>query len=1252
MTDTTTTAPPDEPRPAIEPIEIQEEMERSFLEYAMSVITMRALPDARDGLKPVHRRILYSMHDSGFRPDRPHVKCARVVGDVIANYHPHSGDAVYDALVRLAQPFSLRHPLIDFHGNYGSPDFPPAAMRYCVVGGTRVRLADGSNPRIGELAVIEANSEVDVDLKVIGWRGERVAASKLFHSGEHATLRLRTREGYELTGTRNHPVLCLESIAGVPILQWRLLSEIGPGAHVALQRPLDPPGSGVLTDEDRATALLAGAFVSEGWASSTRAGFNNTDGEYFEAVVSAYDEIVGGARYRSSRLLRSGRKIHELDVQDLTALRGSCLAGLIGRRSADKCVPDAVWLGGAGMKRVFLQSLFEGDGSVSLLRRNAIRIGYSTRSEDLAREVQQLLFEFGVVSRRYHNGRTGEHQVYVCNKRDARLFASRVGFWGRKQLKLLALLDLVPFESRSLSSDHVPFVGSYLRDTAPRGGREWLAKHNVDRIERWERDGDEILARIDAEAAAVVLPLVGGGLYFARVADVVDAGVQPVYSVRVDSEDHAFVADGFVNHNTECRLHPLATHLLDGLDEDTVDFGDNFSGDRQEPVVMPSRFPNLLVAGGQGIAVGMASNIPPHNLGEVVDATVHLIDNPDATPDDLMQFVKGPDFPTGAQILGRAGIMDAYRTGRGSIRMRAKAEITEDKRGNVQIVVSELPYQVSVGAVAEKVKDVVDNRTLEGIRELRDLSAGEETRLVFDLKRDANANVALNNLYKHTPLQTSFGVNMVALVDGIPRTLNLRAALVAYVEHQVEVVTRRTQFRLKKAEDRAHILEGLIRALDMIDEIIATIRASEDRAAAREALMAERFAFTEVQANYILDMPLARLTRLARRELEQELEEKRAEIAELQSILASPEKLRGVIKTEMLEIKDKFATARRAEIVFDPGDMSIEDYIDDAPLVVVMTKAGYIKTVAATAFRTQGRGGRGVAGAKLKEEDLVTRIIHTSAHAFLLFFSNHGKVYRLKAHEVPMKERTARGTAIVNLLPLAPDERIQAVIDTRDYPDDRYLFFATRSGQVKKTAFSEYDKSRREGFIAINLNEGDQLVRVIQTGGDDDIFMVSRLGMTIRFNETDVRPMGRVAAGVRGMRMKEGDEVVSCDVARDDTAILIVTDAGFGKRTQLDKFNRQTRGGQGVRGIKLTARKGHVIAAFMVGLDDEIFLVSSGGVTMRIPVRGISSQGRDATGVRVMNLDEGQSVASAAPILSPEDEEAAVDASAVAPSGS
>jgi DNA gyrase subunit A len=511
--------------------------------------------------------------------------------------------------------------------------------------------------------------------------------------------------------------------------------------------------------------------------------------------------------------------------------------------------------------------------------------------------------------------------------------------------------------------------------------------------------------------------------------------------------------------------------------------------------------------------------------------------------------------------------------------------------------------------------------------------------LVVELKRDANANVVLNNLFKQTPLQTSFGVNMLALVDGVPRTLNLAQALGHYIDHQIEVVRRRSEYRLNKAEKRAHIVEGLLRAIDMLDAVIATIRASDDRPAARTALMADPFSFSEDQATHILDMTLGRLTRLGRTELEEEMAQLRETIAELQAILGDDGKLRGVIDSEMTAIREKYANERRSVITHDPGEMGVEDLIDDEEIVVTMTKGGYIKSVAAAAFRTQGRGGRGVQGARLKEEDLVSQVVHTSSHAYLLLFSNHGKVYRLRGHEIPVKERTARGTAAVNLVPLAPSESVQAIIATREFSPDQYLVFATAKGQIKKTAMSEYDKSRREGFIAINLRDGDELVRVVATSGDDDLFEVTRNGMTIRFNEGDVRPMGRDAAGVRGIRLKQGDVVVSCDVAEDDTDILIVTDAGYGKRTKLERFNRQTRGGQGVRGIRLTGTRGSVVAAFMVALDEEILLVSSGGVVIRTAAREIASQGRDATGVRVMNLDDGQSVAAVARVNAEDEEE-------------
>jgi DNA gyrase subunit A len=807
--------------PGIEPIEIQEEMERSFLDYAMSVIVSRALPDARDGLKPVHRRILWDMETQGFRPDRSFVKSARVTGDTMGNFHPHGNSAIYDALVRMAQPFSLRHPLISFHGNYGSPDFGAAAERY-----------------------------------------------------------------------------------------------------------------------------------------------------------------------------------------------------------------------------------------------------------------------------------------------------------------------------------------------------------------------------------------------------------------------------------TECKLHPLAMQLLASIDENTVDFMPNYDGSNTEPTVLPARFPNLLVNGSQGIAVGMATNIPPHNLGEVIDATQHLLAHPDATPDDLMEFVKGPDFPTGGQILGRAGAMDAYRTGRGSVRMRAKAAIEEmpGKRtqDRYQIVVTELPYQVSATTVLGRVKELVDSQDLDGIADANDeTSERTGTRVVFELKKDANPQVVLNNLFKLTTLQTSFGINMVALVDGIPRTLNLRDALVAYIDHQVEVVTRRTQHRLDKALARAHILEGLIRAVNIIDEIIALVRASEDRGDAREKLMVDPFSFSEIQANFILSLQLGQLTRLARVELINELDEKRAMIAELQSILDDDVKLRKVIADELAAVRAEFATPRVCEITYDPGEMSIEDLVDDLEIVVTMTKAQYIKSVDATAFKTQGRGGRGVAGAKLKEDDVVTHVLHTSAHAYLLFFSDQGKVYRLRGHELPMRDRTARGLPIVNLLNLAAGEKIQSVIDTRDYETHRFLLFVTQQGQIKKTLLSEYDKSRREGFIAISLKDDDKLVEVLQCNGTEDILMVSRQGMGIRFTNDDeqVRPMGRGTAGVRGMKLKVGDEVVAAAIASDENVLLLVTQAGFGKRTKLNEFSPQGRGGQGVRAIKLVAKRGLVQGAYLISSpDDEVMLVSSGGVVIRMGIDkiGHAPLSREAMGVKIMALDEGQSVASVA----------------------
>jgi DNA gyrase subunit A len=689
---------------------------------------------------------------------------------------------------------------------------------------------------------------------------------------------------------------------------------------------------------------------------------------------------------------------------------------------------------------------------------------------------------------------------------------------------------------------------------------------------------------------------------------------------------------------TESRLHPLAMQLLADIDEDTVDLIPTYDGTSEEPIVLPARFPNLLVNGSQGIAVGMATSIPPHNLGEIIDATLHLLANPEATPDDLMKFVNGPDFPTGGLILGRAGIIDAYRTGRGSIKTRAKVSIEEGRRGQMQIIVSELPYQASCSAIASRIQELVDGGDLDGIADVNDNSSGGETNLIITLKRDANSNVVMNNLLKLTQLQSSFPVNMVALVKGVPRTVNLRDALVGYIDHQIEVITRRSTFRLQKANDRNHILEGRLKALNVIDEIIKLIRASEDAASAKEALMGKKYGFTERQAIDILDMQLRQLTRLSRIDLETEQKDVLARIKELQAILNSDTKLRAVISKEMTAVRDSFATPRVCQITHDVGELGVEDLVDDKELVIVMTQAQYIKAVSADSFRTQGRGGRGVSGAKMKTDDIVRNVIFTTTHAYLLFFSNRGRVYRLRALEIPERERTAKGIPIVNLLPLQPGETIQAIIDTRELAGERFLFFATKQGQVKKTAFDEYNSSRRDGLIALKLRPKDELVRVIETSGTDDVFMVTKGGQTIRFAEKGVRPMGRAAAGVRGMKLRTSDEVVALDIAKDDSAILLITESGYGKRTQLNNFARKGRGGLGMIGIKLTGKKGSVVAAFMVGLEDDVVVVASGGTTIRTPVKEISSQGRAATGVRIMSLGAGQVVASAALVLAHDEE--------------
>jgi DNA gyrase subunit A len=811
----------------IEPRELEQEMRSSFLDYAMSVIVSRALPDVRDGLKPVHRRVLYSMWAAGNRPGRPYVKCARIVGDVMGNYHPHGDTAIYDTLVRLAQPFSLRYPLVDGQGNFGSiDDDPPAAMRY-----------------------------------------------------------------------------------------------------------------------------------------------------------------------------------------------------------------------------------------------------------------------------------------------------------------------------------------------------------------------------------------------------------------------------------TEARLARLATELLEELDSDTVDFGPNYDESKREPTVLPARFPNLLVNGSSGIAVGMATNIPPHNLGEVTNAIIAMIDDPDIAVDKLMQHVKGPDFPTGGFVVGRSGIRDAYRTGRGRIVMRARAHIEELRGGKSAIIVSELPYAVRKGGdngVIKKIADLVNDKVLTEISDLADHSDRTGMRIQIELKRDAIPQVALNKLFKHTSLQTTFGYNAVALVDGVPRTLSLLELIRHYLDFQREIVTRRSKFELRKAEERAHVLQGYLIALDNLDEVIALIRAANDTDEAREQLMT-RFELSEIQASAILELRLRALTALERKRVEGEFNDLQERITELRTLLSDEARIDAVIREELLELREVHARKddRRTEIVAAEEELELEDLIAEEDMVIAITRSGYIKRLPVTAYREQRRGGIGVMGMDLKEDDYIEHLFVASTHDYILFFTTVGKVYRLKVHELPLGSRQSKGRAIVNLLPFRQGEQVRAVIQTREFTEAEYLVFATKNGVVKKTKLEAYNTNlKADGIIAIKMRERDELVGVRHSTGNDDVLMVSRAGQAIRFSERDVRPMGRDASGVQGMRLRAGDEVISINIAHNDADLLVVTENGYGKRTRIDEYPRKGRGGMGVKTVQLTEAKGKLAGARVVREGYQVMLISNAGTVIRMPVEEVKRLGRATQGVIVMRLRESEQVSTLAPVVESEGDDA------------
>jgi DNA gyrase subunit A len=1238
----------------IKPVSIVEQMTGAYLDYSMSVIVSRALPDVRDGLKPVHRRVLYAMDQMGLQSTKQFRKCAGTVGEVLKSYHPHGDVAVYDSLVRMAQPWSLRYPLVLGQGNFGSQDDdPPAAMRYCVTGDTLVVTEKGLMP----ISQISQPGVEDVSVRVLSKDGKINTVSKWWDCGAFPTWCVRTQRGYEVTGTENHPLLVAipHDSDGQVTLTWKTIAQLAVGDYVVLDRsaslwpeqPVDlhPFYPSALPKSrmkqhtlpetlDSDMGFLLGALLAEGTFRDQVIEFTNTPGDFAEHFIQSWQRVFPTCRLHIFEREPAGygkKPFLQIQVVSQHVIAFLQALGLSGR-SAQRQIPEAILRSPRHVVAAFLRGLFEGDGAVEHSGRSLLRVNLTARNRLMLRQIQTLLLRFGIVASLNNDKTRQVHRLLISGRENLTLFANEIGFTSKvKSAALATILDL--HTGRALTrTDYIPYLAEYVRTHAARGQREWLSKHNFDRADRLTATLPRLAQVLPAVAVVEIENLARQHYFFERVESIEYAGEQPVYSVRVDSECHSFVANGFVNHNTEAKMAAIADELLRDIDKGTVDFKPNYDNQTEEPVVLPARLPNLLLNGSTGIAVGMATNIPPHNLHEICDGITYLIDHPDATTEDLSRIVRGPDFPTGGIIQGREGIRNTYANGRGRIVVRARTHFEENERGRTSIITTELPFMINKAELVKKIAELARDKKIDGISEIRDESDRKGMRILIELKRDANASSVLNKLFKYTAMQSAFNTNMLALVDQQPRTLTLKAFLQHYVSHREQVITRRTRFELAKAEARKHILEGLKLALDNIDAIIAVIRQSQGTEAELNLKLQQQFGFSEIQAKAILDMRLARISALERGKVEDELRDVLKNIAYYHMLLSDINEIRKLIKEDLQELKAKYGDARRSDIQDDEiVDFKDEDLISNDEVVVTLTEKGYIKRLPSNTYRAQRRGGRGITGMATREDDAVRHLLVAHNHDSLLFFTDRGRVFQLRVYELPDVSRTAKGEHIINLIAIEQRERVTAVVYVPKGVSRDFMIVATKKGEVKKTAMHEFEVVRRNGLIAMDLEDDDELIGAKLARADDDVLLITAHGQSIRFTVAELRSASRTSGGVRGIRLDEGDRVVSLNLTPADSELLVVTEHGYGKCTPIDEYRRQGRGGGGIIALKITDKTGDIGSARVINAhDNDLMIISSGGVVIRMDVDHIIRGGRNTQGRRMMNLAEGDTVVAVA----------------------
>ncbi len=1186
--------------------DISSEMRTSYLDYAMSVITSRALPDIRDGMKPVHRRILYAMHDMGLNASAKTRKSAAIIGEVLGKYHPHGDASVYDAMVKLAQDFSMRYPLVIGQGNFG-----------CFTKDTKVKLADGRSLSFEDLIKEYKKGKKNYTYTVNPTGLISIAEIKNPRVTRKNTeiMKIILDNGEEIKCTPNHLFMMKDSV-------YKKAKDLKFGESLM---PLYEKLSEKTDYLNRDGYILIYQNKIDEWIPAHHLADN------YNLTAKKYSKREGRVRHHLdfNKLNNNPDNIQRMDWGEHWRIHYEQTANLHKKKEYREKIAE-------GRKKFWSNPINRAEYAKRISERNFKNWQNSEYREKMSKFLS-------VANKKYIQNHPEKRIEFSKRATETlkklwqdpvyqKLFHEKIVSANKKRItnntgkvKFLKICREVLKEHKILNQD----LYKQKRDMIYRYGcaTSWQTG-----IQKYYNNDEKILLDALNKNHKVI------EIKFLKQKE-------DVYDITIEKSHNFALAAGVFVHNsidgdpaaaqryTEAKMSKLAGEMIKDLEKDTVDFKPNYENTRKEPVILPSAVPNLILNGTLGIAVGMATNIPPHNIKEIIDATVHLIDNKNATTEELAKFVKGPDFPTGGIIFGRQDILHAYVNGRGGILVRGEAEIFEEKPGQFQIVISSIPYRVNKAELIQKVADLVRDKKIEGIRGIRDEST-KDIRVVIELKSGAQPNKILNSLYKHTQLEDTFHVNMVGLVDGVPQTLSLKTILEEFVSHRIIVIKRRTEFDLKKTEAREHILIGLKKALDYIDKIIKLIKASKDAQTAHTNLIKE-FKFSPLQATAILEMKLQKLAGLERKKLEDELEEKRNLIKELKSILASPHKILSIIKDEMKEIKEKYGDERKTKVFANRiKDISVEDMIPNKEEVLVFTAGGYIKRTDPTEFKTQKRGGVGVVDINTKEEDFVTKFLTASTHSDLLFFTDKGKVYQIKMYDLPEGRRATRGKSIMNYISLGEDEKITSILPTTAGKEKEglSLLMLTKSGVVKKTLAKNFSDVRRSGIIAINLSKDDELVSASFVEKGDTVVVVTKKGQSIHFKEIDIRAMGRTAAGVRAIKLGKQDEVVGIDIAKKDLKdiqLLVITKNGYGKKTPLKEYKVQKRGGSGIKTAKITPKTGELMSSKLVtDVEEEIISISKKGQVIRIDIEEIPTLGRQTQGVRIMKLRDGDSIVS------------------------